>query len=67
VASQRLGVPFLGEVPLDPTVCQSSDQGVPIVSAHPDSPAAAAFRTVAGALAARVREEAAAAPAILLG
>ena len=67
VASQRLGVPFLGEVPLDPTVCQTSDRGVPIVSAHPDSPAAAAFRSVAGALAVRVREEAAAAPAIRLG
>jgi ATP-binding protein involved in chromosome partitioning len=67
VASQRLGVPFLGEVPLDPTVCQTSDRGVPIVSAHPDSLAAAAFRSVAGALAVRVREEAAAAPAIRLG
>ena len=67
VASQRLGVPFLGEVPLDPTVCQSSDRGVPIVSAHPDSPAAAAFRSAAAALAGRVREETASTPAIRLG
>jgi ATP-binding protein involved in chromosome partitioning len=67
VASQRLGVPFLGEVPLDPLVCQTSDRGAPIVIAHPESPAAAAFRSAAGALAARVREEAAAAPAIRLG
>jgi ATP-binding protein involved in chromosome partitioning len=67
VASQRLGVPFLGEVPLDPTVCQSGDRGVPIVSAQPESPAAAAFRSVADALAARVREEVAAAPTIRLG
>jgi ATP-binding protein involved in chromosome partitioning len=67
VASQRLGVPFLGEVPLDPRVCQSSDGGLPILSTHPDSPAAAVFRSVADALTARVREEAAAAPAIRLG
>jgi ATP-binding protein involved in chromosome partitioning len=67
VASQRLGVPFLGEVPLDPRVCQASDGGEPIVSTHPASPAATAFRSVAAALAARVREETAAAPAIRLG
>ena len=67
VASQRLGVPFLGEVPLDPMVCQTSDRGAPIVIAGPDSPAAAAFRSAAGALAAQVREEAAAAPAVRLG
>jgi ATP-binding protein involved in chromosome partitioning len=67
VASQRQGVPFLGEVPLDPMVCQTSDRGAPIVIAEPDSPAAAAFRSAASALAARVREEAAAAPAVRLG
>jgi ATP-binding protein involved in chromosome partitioning len=67
VASQRLGLPCLAEVPLDPLVCQTSDRGAPIVIAEPESPAAAAFRSAAAALEARVREEAAAAPAIRLG
>jgi ATP-binding protein involved in chromosome partitioning len=66
-ASERLGVPFLGEIPLDPRVCQTSDRGKPIVSSIPDSPVAEAFRRVSGALGERVREEAVSAPLIRLG
>lgn len=43
----ELGVPLLGEVPLQPDVCQASDQGVPAVLANPDSPAGKAYRTIA--------------------
>jgi len=39
----ELGVPFLGDVPIDPAVVDSGDAGTPIVAAHPDSAAAAAF------------------------
>jgi len=66
-ASERLGVPFLGEIPLDPRVCQTSDRGEPIVTSVPDSPVAEAFRRVSEALAERVREDALSAPVIRLG
>ena len=45
--AEMLGVPFLGEVPLDPKVVVGGDTGQPIVVLDPDSPAAAAFREVA--------------------
>jgi ATP-binding protein involved in chromosome partitioning len=42
-----LGVPFLGEVPIDPKVVVGGDTGEPIVAADPDAPASAAFRELA--------------------
>ncbi|HEX2831624.1 MAG TPA: Mrp/NBP35 family ATP-binding protein [Thermoanaerobaculia bacterium] len=42
-----LGVPFLGEVPIDPKVVVGGDTGEPIVASEPDSPAAQAFRELA--------------------
>ena len=39
-----LGVPFLGEVPIDPKVVIGGDTGEPIVVAEPSSPAAVAFK-----------------------
>jgi ATP-binding protein involved in chromosome partitioning len=66
-ASERLGVPFLGEIPLDPMVCQASDRGEPILSTHPQSPVAAAYRRAAEALADQVSALAACAPVIRLG
>lgn len=48
----ELGVPFLGKVPLDPAIVDSGDDGVPLVVAHPDSPAAQAYARIAMALAA---------------
>ena len=38
-----LGVPFLGEVPIDPKVVIGGDSGEPIVASDPNSPAAQAF------------------------
>ncbi len=43
----RLGVPFLGEVPLLLDVREAGDSGQPIVLAAPDSPGAAAFKAIA--------------------
>lgn len=40
--AQELGVPFLGKVPLDPAVVDCGDDGVPLLKAAPDGPAAAA-------------------------
>jgi len=41
--AEMLGVPFLGEVPIDPKVVIGGDSGEPIVSADPSSPASQAF------------------------
>jgi len=43
----RLGVPFLGEVPLLPSIRETSDTGRPVVATAPTSPAAEAFREIA--------------------
>jgi ATP-binding protein involved in chromosome partitioning len=51
--AERLGVPFLGEVPLEMSIRETSDAGLPIVATQPDSASAAAYR----AIAAKVREQ----------
>ena len=66
-ASERLGVPFLGEIPLDGEVCEGGDEGRPILLRNAHSPAAMVFRGIARDLAARVsagalRSESAAGP-----
>jgi len=43
----RLGVRFLGEIPLDMAIRVTSDDGRPIVIDQPDGPHAAAYRAVA--------------------
>ena len=43
----RLGVPFLGEVPLTLSIRETSDTGRPVVATAPASPAAEAFRAIA--------------------
>jgi ATP-binding protein involved in chromosome partitioning len=43
----RENVPFLGEIPLNPTIRRGGDAGKPIVLASPDSPVAQTFRTIA--------------------
>jgi ATP-binding protein involved in chromosome partitioning len=50
--AERLGVPFLGEVPLDITIREKSDAGLPVVATAPDSPNAQIYRDIA----ARVRD-----------
>jgi ATP-binding protein involved in chromosome partitioning len=49
--AERLGVPFLGEVPLEVEIRETSDAGLPIVATRPDSPQAKIYRDIA----ARVR------------
>ena len=46
----RIGVPFLGSIPLDRSIREAGDTGAPIVAAKPNSKQAAAFRSVADAL-----------------
>src|SRR5574341_953227 len=56
-ASERLEVPFLGEIPLDGDLCEGGDDGHPILVRSPGSPVAEVFRRVARALAGRVSVE----------
>jgi ATP-binding protein involved in chromosome partitioning len=46
----RLGVPFLGEVPLVPAIRETSDDGKPITATQPQSAEAKAFIAVAQAV-----------------
>ncbi len=48
--AERLGVPFLGEVPLDIAIRRTSDEGKPIVASDPDGSQAAAYRAIAAAV-----------------
>jgi ATP-binding protein involved in chromosome partitioning len=50
--AERLGVPFLGEVPLDISIREKSDAGMPVVASAPDSAHAQVYRDIA----ARVRD-----------
>jgi ATP-binding protein involved in chromosome partitioning len=51
--AERLGVPFLGEVPLHMAIRETSDSGLPVVATEPDGPHAQAYR----AIAAKVRDQ----------
>jgi ATP-binding protein involved in chromosome partitioning len=44
---ERLGVPVLGDIPIDPQVATAGDAGKPILLAAPDTAAARAFRQLA--------------------
>jgi ATP-binding protein involved in chromosome partitioning len=46
-AAEKMGIRFLGEVPIDLAIREGGDHGVPIVSGAPESPQAEAFLTVA--------------------
>jgi ATP-binding protein involved in chromosome partitioning len=50
-AAERMRVPFLGEIPIEPGVVDGGDHGDPVVHKHPTSRSAAAFLDVARAVA----------------
>ena len=52
--AETLGVPFLGEVPLDIAIRANSDEGRPIVASLPESAQAAAFLEIARRVAERL-------------
>ena len=51
--AERLGVPFLGEIPLHMSIRVTSDSGTPLVESEPDGPYAAIYR----AIGAKVRDQ----------
>src|SRR5437899_2325643 len=53
-AADKLGIPFLGRVPIDPAIRVGGDIGLPLVVANPDSPQAKAFMDIASRIAARI-------------
>ncbi len=66
--AEKRGVPFLGEVPLDIAIRETSVAGRPIVASAPDSPHAAVYRGIARATIARLDAPAQrAAPKIMIG
>jgi ATP-binding protein involved in chromosome partitioning len=48
--AERLGVPFLGEVPLHMTIREKSDSGLPVVATEPDGPLAKIYRDIAASV-----------------
>jgi ATP-binding protein involved in chromosome partitioning len=56
--AEDMGIPFLGEVPIDTRVRSGGDEGKPIVAEAPDAPAAQAFEAVAGKVAAQISVQA---------
>jgi Mrp family chromosome partitioning ATPase len=55
-AAHEMGVPFLGRIPIDPSVVDSGDDGKPIVLSKRDSPASKAFEEIVDKLVAASEE-----------
>jgi ATP-binding protein involved in chromosome partitioning len=53
-AAKRLGIPYLGGIPLEKTIREEADAVAPVVVSRPDTAGAKAFRDVASAVAARI-------------
>jgi ATP-binding protein involved in chromosome partitioning len=66
--AERLGVPFLGEVPLHMTIREKSDAGLPVVATEPDGEHARIYRDMATKVLAQLKGAAAgrAAPKIVI-
>jgi ATP-binding protein involved in chromosome partitioning len=52
--AEQAGVPFLGEIPIDPNVRIGGDDGKPVVLSSPESPVAVALKDIAQKTAARI-------------
>jgi ATP-binding protein involved in chromosome partitioning len=61
--AERLGVPFLGEVPLTMAIRETSDSGRPVVAIDPDGPQGRIYRDIARRVWASLEGGAAARPA----
>ncbi len=54
--ASEAGVPFLGEIPIDPRVAECGDQGEPIVRKYPESGVAKAYRALAATVTERLQQ-----------
>jgi MinD-like ATPase involved in chromosome partitioning or flagellar assembly len=41
-----MSIPFLGSIPIDPEICRDSDNGMPFITEHVNSPATKAFTEI---------------------
>jgi len=64
--AERLGVSFLGEVPLHMTIREKSDAGLPVVATEPDGPHAKIYRDIAAKVLAAMKGGGRAAPKIVV-
>jgi ATP-binding protein involved in chromosome partitioning len=64
--AERLGVPFLGEVPLHMTIREKSDAGLPVVATEPDGPHAMIYRDIAAKVHEQIKGTARVAPKIVI-
>jgi ATP-binding protein involved in chromosome partitioning len=55
--AERVGVTFLGEVPLEMRIRETSDEGTPVVASEPDGPHARIYRDIAAKVSARLSAE----------
>jgi ATP-binding protein involved in chromosome partitioning len=64
--AEKLGAPFLGEIPLVPLIRETSDAGTPVSVSAPDGPEAKAFLDLATKVAAALETESKPAPKIVI-
>src|SRR4026208_619209 len=64
--AERLGVPFLGEVPLHMTIREKSDSGRPVVATEPDGPHARIYREIAAKVRDQIKGPAQVAPKVVI-
>jgi len=64
--AERLGVPFLGEVPLHMSIREKSDDGLPVVATAPHGDHARIYREIASKVLAQLRAGGRAAPRIII-
>jgi len=55
--AQDMGLEFLGSIPMDPKISADSDEGVPFILRHPDSPASKAFGEIIENIEEKVKQE----------
>lgn len=64
--AERLGIEFLGELPLKLAIRELADAGTPIVTARPETDEAAAYRRIAARVWDKVRAPGASGPSIVV-
>jgi len=56
-AARELNIPFLGRIPLDPRIVETSDNGKPFIEIYPDSEAAKVIEKVCSLIDEKVRDK----------
>ena len=54
MAAKELKVPFLGRIPIDLSIREGGDSGVPIGIAQPQSPISKSYENIAGQIASAI-------------